>query len=240
MSICVSMSVIGTPLGFEGHLFLSYVKPQSSDHLIENVIGLITQPAVSDLQGNMPIAEVVTGTRQPQEVIGPRRRNALGRGMHIDERSIGPPKTVSLDEPRSPRQQNRRLATAVEADALTTLLPKVVGECQTVPRRLPRDRLRHPLDELDHAHGVVTRSVVTRSVVTRDVVTRKVFIGDILMLKVPIRTGNNVGPLVIRWPAHTSTARRRLEPRRFSNPLRSRARSRCGSDPPCAIRAFSG
>ncbi len=160
--------------------------------------------------------------------------------MHIDERSLGPPKTVSLDEPRSPRQDNRRLATAVEADALTTLLPKVVGKRQTVPRRLPRYRLRHPLDELDHAHGVVTRSVVTRDVVTRDVVTRKVFVGDILTLKVPIRTGNNVEPSAIRWPAHTSTARRRLEPRRFSHPLRSSARSRCGSYPPCAIRASSG
>lgn len=71
MSVCVrcmrmtaAVVMVGPALGLEGSVFASRCEPQSADHIVEYMIGLVAQPTRLDLQRNMPVAEVITGARQ--------------------------------------------------------------------------------------------------------------------------------------------------------------------------------
>ena len=58
------VAMVGAAFRFEGPLGKRHGKAQATDHVIQHVIVQIARPACADLQGHMPIAEVITGPRE--------------------------------------------------------------------------------------------------------------------------------------------------------------------------------
>ena len=69
--------VIGAGLGFERRLLVHDRKPELGDHLVEHVIGEIAQPASTDLQRHVAVAEVVTDARELRDIVTARGRDRI-------------------------------------------------------------------------------------------------------------------------------------------------------------------
>jgi hypothetical protein len=73
----VRAAAVGAGLGFERRRQADWLQTQTTQHLVEHVIVPVPQPARFDLQRDVPVAEVVTGTRQQQRGIAAHLRYRL-------------------------------------------------------------------------------------------------------------------------------------------------------------------
>ena len=62
--IGVGVGVVGAGFGLERRLFDRDLKTESLQHLVEHVIVAVAQPARTDLQCDVPIAQMIGGAGQ--------------------------------------------------------------------------------------------------------------------------------------------------------------------------------
>jgi hypothetical protein len=59
-------------------------EPEPAHHVVEYVVVLVGEPAVAELYGHVPVAEVVRPTKEQMRVGGVRDRKVLRRRAHDD------------------------------------------------------------------------------------------------------------------------------------------------------------
>ncbi len=148
--MAVAVFVVCTSFGFEAGHFVNHNEPQPSQHVIEHVIRLVSQPARSDLQRHVSIPEVVTRSRESERVLRSHAGHTFGCRPHAYMEAIRRTETIALDERATAGKQDRRLAAAIETNTLATLLPLVIGQRQGVAFFFFGLCVLHELDQLDH------------------------------------------------------------------------------------------
>ena len=71
------VAAVSAGLWLERRLFDSDGEAQAANHLIEHVIVLITNPAVTDLQRHVPIAQMIAGPAQSHGLRGSHGRDGF-------------------------------------------------------------------------------------------------------------------------------------------------------------------
>jgi hypothetical protein len=84
VSVAVTVTRIAARLRLERPFYDSNVQPQLVQQAVEHVIVLIRQPAGLDLQGHVPIAQVIGGARQQVPIGDIDRRQQLGASADFD------------------------------------------------------------------------------------------------------------------------------------------------------------
>jgi len=147
VSVPLPRMTVGTPLRLEAGLFARHGEAESAHHLVEDVIGLVTQPAGADLDGDMTVAEVITGPRQAQRIGGARGTDRLGGSPYPYQDAVVTPQQFTVAQAGAVGQHQRRYGPTVQNHALATLLPPLVVQGQRIHRHpdtpMTGDELAH-------------------------------------------------------------------------------------------------
>jgi hypothetical protein len=77
--------VVGPSLGFETGAVLTDRQAESSNHVVEHMIGLVAKPSVANLKWNVSIPKVITSAGQQNEVVCSGSRQCFGCGLNLYE-----------------------------------------------------------------------------------------------------------------------------------------------------------
>ena len=99
----VMTAAVSAGFRFERRLLANYVQTEFSHHAIQDVIMQVTQPAGAELQGDVAVAEMVGGARQPQWIIGTAGGDGFRGGAHLDYPAIGGTQPVAVSQDRAAR-----------------------------------------------------------------------------------------------------------------------------------------
>jgi len=99
-------------------------------HVIEHVIVLIAKPPFRNLEGDMPIAQMVSGHGQPQRILRLHRRNELTGGVNRDHEPIVGDHPVATAKHSSSLENDRCRRTVVERRSKTASATLIEGERQ--------------------------------------------------------------------------------------------------------------
>ena len=117
---------VATSFGFEGPLFDDNGQAKRADHVVEHVVVSVGQPVRADLQGDVPVAEVVGGGAKPRAMAirGARDGQGLRNGPDHDQHlPVIVEKTIPFAQNDSIDEKNRHLAAIVEACSQPTFSP---------------------------------------------------------------------------------------------------------------------
>jgi hypothetical protein len=117
-SVTVATRSVAARLGLEGSFDQVSVEAKLVHQPIQHVVVLVREAPGLDLQGNVPIAEVVSGPRQQVPVGGLHRGELLRlRADSNDEGAVPRRQPVSVFEGQAALEQEAHLDSAVQARA---------------------------------------------------------------------------------------------------------------------------
>ena len=126
MSLAVRMTVdratVGTGLGFERGLDTHRLQAQATQHIVEYMVVQVAQPSRLYLQRDVPVAEVITGTRQQQGVFAAQLRDRFVCRAYLHAQPVGIAQQVTVTQNLAPAQKQSRLTPIVEFYALPRAL----------------------------------------------------------------------------------------------------------------------
>jgi len=89
VGVAVSMAVIRAAFWPERRRFANDVEPETANHVVEHVIGLVAQPSMPDLERDVPVAQVVARACMEQSVFGPCDAQRLDGSPHRHRLAAG-------------------------------------------------------------------------------------------------------------------------------------------------------
>ena len=119
---------VGAWLWLEGQCLATNREAEIPEHVLEHVIGLEAHTVVCDLERDVTVAQVVTGSRQLAGVEAARHRNVLEGGYHADTTPILGLETIAVPEHLSTREKHADFATGIESRAESASLSQRPGE----------------------------------------------------------------------------------------------------------------
>ena len=152
----VRVVVLGTPravgvdsaFGSEGRTLVAEREPESSHHFVEHVIVLKSEPANTDLERHVPVAQVVRRAGEEQGVAGRRHAEILVGGHDFERPTVVGEQPIAAREHGAARQLDGDFLAALESRAKPRLRSRVVVEQETAIRRK-----RGLMETPDAAHG---------------------------------------------------------------------------------------
>jgi hypothetical protein len=148
MRFAVVRVAVGAAFWFEGRALVRHAEAETAHHVVEHVVVLIGEPTDADLEGNVPIAEMICGAREQQRIF--RRRHAQGfiGGDDFVRLALVRDQPIAVRENAAARQHDPKLLAAFEERAKSRLMPCVVAEDQPPSRWLGR-----PMNAACRTHG---------------------------------------------------------------------------------------
>src|ERR1700690_1132311 len=78
--VAVAMPTVGTDFWFEGQIFHCHCEAHGAHHLVEHMVVQVSHTLRVDLQGDVPVAEVVAGPCQQERVTRMSTRHGFRGG----------------------------------------------------------------------------------------------------------------------------------------------------------------
>jgi len=133
---------------FERRLLDVDAKTQTANHVIENVVMVVAQPAAADLQRDMTITQVIRRSNQLFGLRAPNRRHELGGGANLDDAAVIGEQQIAAAQHLSARHDNCRYLAVGQRRTQPTAAARLKGQLQLHVRPT---RLLQPLRNRQHA-----------------------------------------------------------------------------------------
>ncbi len=118
---------VGPGLGLERLLDRMHMPAQALDHRLQHVIRQQPQPAIAELQRDVPVAHVVGDACQAARIVSMHLDQLLAGGLDRDHPTVGQPQPVTVPQQRAGRQVDADLLAREQrrAQARTLALAEV-------------------------------------------------------------------------------------------------------------------
>ncbi len=124
------MARIRPALRLEGRFDVLNRQAEAAHHFGQHVIAGEAQPAGTDLDGDVAVAEVVGGAQEQQRIAADRLAQGLGSGDHLDDAAVVRGEPVAAAQHRAAREEQAALLAAGELRAQPALAARLEGQQQ--------------------------------------------------------------------------------------------------------------
>ena len=103
-------AAVGAGLGLEGCLYQRDLNPEAGQHVVQHGIVFELEVVGRDFDRDVAVAEMVSGTQQPERCVGRDAQHGLCGSLHGHEAAVIGEQHVSAPEHGATRQHERELA----------------------------------------------------------------------------------------------------------------------------------
>jgi hypothetical protein len=128
--VLVVRVAVRAALGFETAVLEAQRESETANQVVEHVIVLISKSATADLERNVPIAEVVSGARKQERVVGRCHAERFVGGHDLEGFAVVGEQAIAVREHGAARQLDGDFLAVFQTSAKARLVALVEAQNQ--------------------------------------------------------------------------------------------------------------